>query len=49
MWTTRNDLATAISERIEGFYDFLRRDSALGHRSTADHEKVHPTALVQAA
>jgi len=49
-WTTRNDLAAAIFEWIEGFYDPIRRHSALGcYHSPADYEKLHPTALTQAA
>ncbi len=48
-WTTRNDLATAIFEWIEGFYNPVRRHSALGYHSPADYEKLHPTALTQAA
>jgi putative transposase len=47
--TTCNDLATAILEWLEGFYNPTRRNSALGYHSPADHEKLHPTALTQAA
>jgi len=48
-WTTRAELGSAIFEWIEGFYNPTRRHSALGHHSPADYEKLHPTALTQAA
>jgi len=48
-WTTPAALGSAIFEWIEGFYNPVRRHSALGYHSPADYEKLHPTALTQAA
>jgi putative transposase len=31
---------TAIFEYIEGFYNYRRRHSALGHQSPAEYEEV---------
>jgi transposase InsO family protein len=47
-WTTRHDLATAIFEWLEAFYNPLRRHSALDHLSPIDYERQH-TATVTAA
>lgn len=40
-WTTRTELATAIFEWIEGFYNPTRRHSALDYRSPIDYERTH--------
>lgn len=40
-WTTRAELATAIFEYIEAFYNPVRRHSALDYRSPIDYERVH--------
>ena len=48
-WATRAELASAIFEWIEGFYNPVRRHSALGYQSPADYERLTPAALTQAA
>jgi putative transposase len=40
-WTTRTELATAIFEYIEAFYNPIRRHSALGYLSPIDYETLH--------
>ena len=40
-WTTRTELATAIYEYIEAFYNPIRRHSALGYLSPIDCEALH--------
>jgi hypothetical protein len=40
-WTTRTELATAIYEYIEAFYNPIRRHSALGYPSPIDYEALH--------
>ncbi len=40
-WITRPELATAISEYIEAFYNPVRRHSALDYRSPIDYERQH--------
>jgi len=40
-WTTRTELATAIFEYIEAFYNPIRRHSALGYLSPIDYEALH--------
>jgi putative transposase len=47
-WTTRDQLATAIFEWIEAFYNPVRRHSALGYHSPADFGALH-TATTTAA
>ena len=42
-WTTRAELATAIFEYIEAFYNPLRRHSALDYCSPIDYERFHTT------
>ena len=44
IWTTRAELATAIFEYIEAFYNPARRHSALDYRSPIDYERHHTTA-----
>ena len=39
--TTRAELATAIFEYIEAFYNPVRRHSALDYRSPVDYERHH--------
>ena len=48
-WTTRAELASAIFEWIEGFYNPIRRHSALGYQSPATYETLTPATLTQAA
>ena len=43
IWSTRAELATAIFEYIEAFYNPLRRHSALDYRSPIDYERLHIT------
>jgi putative transposase len=43
-WATRAELASAIFEWIEAFYNPIRRHSALGYLSPLEHEKLHSTA-----
>ncbi len=38
-WTTRQELASAIFEWIEAFYNPIRRHSALGNRSPIEYER----------
>ncbi len=42
-WTTRAELASAIFEYIEAFYNPVRRHSALDYRSPIDYERHHTT------
>ena len=42
-WTARAELATAIFEYIEAFYNPVRRHSALDYRSPIDYERLHTT------
>ncbi|MEI2809556.1 MAG: IS3 family transposase [Nocardioides sp.] len=48
-WTTRDDLATAIFEWIEAFYNPVRRHSALGYLSPAEYETRYWTTLTPQA
>ena len=43
IWTNRAELATAIFEYIEAFYNPVRRHSALDYRSPIDYERHHKT------
>lgn len=43
-WHTRAELANAIFEWIEAFYNPLRRHSALGYLSPLEHERRHTAA-----
>jgi putative transposase len=47
-WTTRDQLASAIFEWIEAFYNPVRRHSAIGYLSPAAFDALH-TALATAA
>jgi putative transposase len=42
-WATRQDLASAIFEWIEAWYNPHRRHSALGYHSPVSYEKSHQT------
>jgi putative transposase len=42
-WTTRAELATAIFEYIEAFYNPVRRHSALDYCSPIEYERHHTT------
>jgi putative transposase len=42
-WETRDDLANAIFEWIECWYNPKRRHSSLGMTSPADHDTAHPS------
>ena len=48
-WTTRDDLATAIFEWIEAFYNPVRRHSALDYLSPAEYETRYWTTLTPQA
>lgn len=48
-WRTRNELANAIFEWIEAFYNPVRRHSSLGHHSPLQFEQQHHNAAVPAA
>ena len=41
IWTTRAEIATAIFEWIECWYNPVRRHSSIGMLSPADYEAVH--------
>ncbi len=43
-WATRADLATAIFEWIEGWYNPTRRDSGIGYQSPVTFEALHAAA-----
>jgi len=43
-WTTRGELASAMFEWIEAFYNPVRRHSGLGYRSPVEFEDLHKTA-----
>jgi transposase InsO family protein len=47
-WASREELAAAIFEWIEGFYNPHRRHSGLGYRSPNDFEDLHTTATAAA-
>lgn len=47
-WSTRAELANAMFDWIEAFYNPTRRHSALGYLSPADYEKLHVTSQVAA-
>ena len=40
-WNTRAELASAIFDYIEAFYNPVRRHSALDYRSPIDYERQH--------
>ena len=48
-WTTRDDLATAIFEWVEAFYNPVRRHSALDYLSPAEYETRYWTTLTPQA
>lgn len=48
-WTTRAELATAIFEYIEAFYNPVRRHSALDYRSPIDYDERQHSATNTAA
>jgi len=47
-WPSRVELATAMFEWIEGWYNPRRRHSALGYLSPAKFEALHSTATAAA-
>ncbi len=47
-WSTREELASAIFEWIEGFYNPTRRHSGIGYRSPNDFEDQHSAATAAA-
>jgi putative transposase len=47
-WSTRQQLANAIFEWIEAWYNPRRRHSALGYRSPTEYENLQPAATAAA-
>jgi putative transposase len=47
-WTSRTELASAMFEWIEGWYNPRRRHSALGYLSPVEYETLHNVAKVAA-
>lgn len=47
-WSSREELASAIFEWIEGFYNPVRRHSGLGYQSPNDFEDLHTAATAAA-
>jgi len=47
-WDTRTQLASAMFEWIEGFYNPRRRHTSLDNLSPADYETLHTTAEIAA-
>jgi transposase InsO family protein len=43
-WASRRELASAMFEWIEGFYDPTRRHTSLGDLSPAEFEALHTAA-----
>lgn len=48
-WATRQELANAIFERIEAWYNPTRRHSSLGYHSPVSYERMHQTPPAAAA
>ena len=49
VWETRAELAQAVFEYIEGFYNPERRHSALDYHSPVTYRQRHHTASAQVA
>lgn len=47
-WSSREELASAIFEWIEGFYNPVRRHSGLGYRPPSGFEDLHTAATAAA-
>lgn len=47
-WRSRTELASAIFEWIEGYYNPRRRHASLGHLTPAEFEALHTTTLAAA-
>lgn len=47
-WTSRTELASAMFEWIEGWYNPRRRHSALGYLSPVEYEALHTAAVIAA-
>ena len=47
-WTSRTELASAIFEWIEAWYNPRRRHSALGYLSPVEYEALHTTVVTAA-
>jgi putative transposase len=47
-WSTRDELATAMFDWIEAFYNPTRRHSALGYLSPIAYERAHTPAATAA-
>jgi putative transposase len=45
VWVTRQQLANAIFEWIEAWYNPVRRHSALDYHSPVDYERLHTPPL----
>jgi transposase InsO family protein len=48
-WATRNELAQAIFEYVEAFYNPIRRHSSLGMLAPNDYEHRHNDVAITAA
>ena len=48
VWDSRAQLASAMFEWIEGFYNPRRRHTGLGNISPADYEALHTAAEIAA-
>ena len=48
VWDSRAQLASAMFEWIEGFYNPRRRHTSLGNISPADYEALHTAAEIAA-
>jgi transposase InsO family protein len=44
-WTTRAQLASAIFEWIEAWYNPHRRHTSIDHRSPVDYERLYSAAV----
>ncbi len=47
-WATREELASAVFDYVEAFYNPRRRHSALGYLSPNDHEHRHSGLVTDA-
>lgn len=47
-WTSKSELSSAMFEWIEGFYNPIRRHTALGNLSPVEFERLHIPAATAA-